>query len=202
LHRLGGEGGNVLGADRQDFILERARGAKPEGLRRFALPGLAVPIRIHDVAEAFVDRIAVRMHVRHAAHGARGDGRAVIGVLARDDDAPLGFAFEHPIMPDQADRGVVRFRARRAVENLIEIAGSELGKLARQGDDRGVRRLEEGIVERKLDHLVVSRLRERLAPIADVAGPQSRHAVENALAFAVPDIGAVAAHDDARAGRP
>src|SRR6476620_4388983 len=105
-------------------------------------------------------------------------------------------------MPDQADRGVVRFRARRAVEHLIEVFGGELGKLARQGDDRRVRRLEEGVVERKVYHLVVSRLRERLAPIADVASPQSRHAVENALAFAVPDIGAVAAHDDARAGRP
>ena len=37
LHRLAGEGGDVLGPDREDFILERARGAKAERLRRLAL---------------------------------------------------------------------------------------------------------------------------------------------------------------------
>ena len=36
LHRLAGEGGDVLRPDGQDLVLERARGAKAERLRRLA----------------------------------------------------------------------------------------------------------------------------------------------------------------------
>ena len=132
LHRLAGKGCDVLRSDGQDLVLERARGAKAELVRRLAFEGLAVPIGIHDVAEALIDRVAMRVHVRHAAHRACGDGRAVIGVLARDDDAPLGLALEHPIVPDQADGGVVRFRPRRAIEHLVEVVGRDLGELARR----------------------------------------------------------------------
>ena len=158
LHRLAGKGGDVLRSDGQDLVLERARGAKAEIFRRLAFEGLAVPIGIHDVAEALIDRVAVQMHMRHAAHRGCGDGRAVIGVLARDDDTPLRLALERPVMTDQADRGVVRFRPRRAVEHLVEVVWRNLGELARQLDDRRVRGAEEGVVERQLEHLLVGRL--------------------------------------------
>src|SRR6202022_2834201 len=100
LHRLAGERGNVLGAGPQDLILQSTRGSNAEGFRRFAVLGLAVPVRIDDVAEALIDGVAVRMHVGHAAHRTGGNRRPGIGALARDDDAPLGLAFEHPIVTD------------------------------------------------------------------------------------------------------
>ena len=40
LHRLAGKGGDVLRADGQDLVLERARGAKAELFRRLAFEGL------------------------------------------------------------------------------------------------------------------------------------------------------------------
>src|SRR6185312_15669444 len=81
LNRLAGKGGDSLGTDREDFLLQRARGTKAERLLRLALLRLAVPIGIHDVAETLIDGIAVLVHMRHAAHRSGGDGRAVIGVL-------------------------------------------------------------------------------------------------------------------------
>ena len=77
--------------------------------------------------------------------------------------------------------------------------GRELRELARQRYDRRMRRLEERIVERQLDHLVVSGLRQLLTSVADVARPKTRHAVEDAIAFAVDDVGAFALDDDAHA---
>ncbi len=153
------------------------------------------------MAEALVDGIGVGVDVRHAAHGARRDRRAVVGVPARDDDAPVGLALERPVMADEADRRVVRFGARRAVEHLLQVRGRDLGELAREGDDGGMRRLEEGVVERQLEHLLIGRLGQLLAAVADVAGPEPRHAVEHALALAVPDVGTVGAHDDAGPAR-
>src|SRR5262245_51862795 len=64
-----------------------------------------------------------------------------------------------------------------------------------------MRRLEERIVERQLDHLLIGRLRELLAAVADVAGPEPRHAVEDAFTLAVKDVGPVGPHDDARPAR-
>ncbi len=40
------------------------------------------------------------------------------------------------------------------------------------------------------------------AAVADVRGPEAGHAVENALAFAVPDVGTIALDDDARSAAP
>ena len=58
---------------------------------------------------------------------------------------------------------------------------------------------KEGVVERQLEHLPVAGLGELLPAVAEIGRPQACHAVENALALAVPNIGPVAAHDDARA---
>ena len=58
-------------------------------------------------------------------------------------------------------------------------------------------RLEERIVERQLDHLVVGGLRKLLIAVADVRRPKAGHAIEDAVAFAVDDVRAFALHDDA-----
>src|SRR3546814_3946318 len=59
--------------------------------------------------------------------------------------------------------------------------------------------LEEGVVVGQRQHLVVSRLRQALAPVADVHAPQPRHAVEDAVAFGVLEPDALGTGDDARA---
>ena len=65
-----------------------------------------------------------------------------------------------------------------------------------------MRGLEEGVVERQLEHLLVGRLGKLAAAMADIRRPQAGHAVENALALAVPKVRSVAADDDARAACP
>src|SRR5262245_15068328 len=141
------------------------------------------------------------MHMAHAAHRTGGDGRAVIGVLARDDDLALRLAFQCPIVPNEADGGVVRFRTRRAEEDLIEILGRDLGELARELYDRRMRGAKEGVVVRQLEHLPVGRLGQFLVAVPDICRPQARHAVEDAVALAVPNVGPVAADDNAGAAR-
>src|SRR6188472_1067328 len=58
-------------------------------------------------------------------------------------------------------------------------------------------RAEEGVGERQLEHLPVAGLGELFAAVAKIRRPQAGHAVENALALAVPEIRSVAADDDA-----
>ncbi len=200
MHRLAGEGCDVLWSAAQDFVFDGARGTQAELFRVLAGEGVAIPVRVHHVTEAFVNRIAVLVHVAHAAHRARGDRRAVIGILAADDDAPFRLALQHPVMADEADRGIVRFRSGGTEENLIEVSGRQFGELARKLDDGRMRRLEERIVERQFHDLVVGGLREFLVAVADVRRPKACHAVEDAIALAIDDVSAFTFHNDARAG--
>jgi hypothetical protein len=65
-----------------------------------------------------------------------------------------------------------------------------------------MRGAEERVVERELEHLRVGHLGKLLPAIADISPSIARHPVEDALALAVPDIGPLAAHDDACAASP
>src|SRR3546814_11434392 len=56
-----------------------------------------------------------------------------------------------------------------------------------------------GVVVGQRQHLVVSRLRQALAPVADVHAPQPRHAVEDAVAFGVLEPDALGTGAAARA---
>ncbi len=94
-HGLGCDRGHVLRPGCKDLVLDGFRGTKPEGFEALAVAPFPVPVGIHGVAEALVHRVAVLVHMRHATHGAGRDGRAVIGVLAADDDAPLRLALQH-----------------------------------------------------------------------------------------------------------
>ncbi len=199
LDRFGRDGCHVLGTHCQDLVLEGLRGALAELFEALAIFSFAIPVWIDDVAEALITRVAVGMDVRHAAHGPSRNCRAVVGLIARDDDAPLGLALEHPVMADEADGGVVALRARRREEHLVQVRRRDLGKLLCERDHRRVRRTEERIVERQLQHLGVSGVRQLLAAVADVRRPQARHAVEDAVAFAIENVGAFPANDDASA---
>jgi hypothetical protein len=59
-----------------------------------------------------------------------------------------------------------------------------------------MRGVEEGVVVRQLEQLLVRRVGDRLAAIADVDAPQAGEGVEQLLAFGIPEIGALCPGDD------
>ena len=59
--------------------------------------------------------------------------------------------------------------------------------------------VEEAVVERQLQQLLVGRLGQLLAAVAHVDAPQARHAIEDLFALTVPDVDAVATNHDAGA---
>ncbi len=82
---------------------------------------------------------------------------------------------------------------------MIHMLRCDFGDSRGQLDGRGVGALEEAVVVGQLQHLLVGGLSQFLAAVADIHAPQTGHAVEHLVAFAVPEIHALGALDDARA---
>jgi hypothetical protein len=82
---------------------------------------------------------------------------------------------------------------------MIELRRRELDQQARQLDGRRVRRLEEAVVERQLEHLRARHVGELGAPVAQRHAPQARHAIEQPAPVRVVQVDALRARDDARA---
>ena len=141
------------------------------------------------------------VHVAHAAKRSAGHGAAVVGVVAADDGLALRLAAQVPIATHHAHDGVVRFGPRTGEERTVELRRREFGQHARQFNGGRVGALEEAVVVRQLQHLPIGRFCRFLAAIADIHAPQTSHAVEDAVAFRVPQIGPFGAHNDARAFR-
>ena len=59
-----------------------------------------------DVLDAGQDGAGLLVHLRHATQAAAGHGAAVIGVLARDDDAARGLLDQVPVAAHHLDHGV------------------------------------------------------------------------------------------------
>ena len=139
-------------------------------------------------------QIALRVHIAHAAQRGAANGGAVIGVDAADQGFFLRLALRRPEMPRHADHGVVGFRAGIGQKHMVELRRGQLGQQGGQLDHRRVSGLEKCIVKRQFQHLLVSRLGQLLAAIAEIDAPQPGHAVDDALAFRIPDAHAFAAH--------
>ena len=152
---------------------------------------------MHDVGHRAAE---LAVHVLHAAERNAGDRRAVVGVLARDDDVLAGLAFERPVVPHEPERRVVGFRSGRAEKHLVDRFWREFGQFLRQKHRRRRRTFEEGVVVGQLQHLLVGDLGQFLAAVADGHAPEAGHAVEDGVALAVVDVGAIGAHDHARSG--
>ncbi len=200
LDRLADEGRDVVRPRFEDRLLHRAGGAQAE-----IVVALAGQLELEGIGHHHVDDVGHRavqlaVHAFHAAERGAGDGRAVIGHLARDDAVLLGLALERPVVPDEADGGVVRFGPGGAEEDLAEAGRRNLGDLAGEQHGAGRRAAEEGVVVGQLLHLPVGGLGELLAAVADIDAPQARHAVEDLVALAVVDEGTVGADDHAAAG--
>ena len=142
---------------------------------------------------------ALGVHAAHAAERGAGHRRAVVGVVAADDDLALGLAEHVPVAAHHAHDGVVALRARAGEEHVLELRRRDLGQQFGQLDRRRRGGLEEGVVEGQLLHLPRRRVDQLLLAVADVDAPQARHRVEDLRALAVPQVDVVGARDDARA---
>ena len=127
-------------------------------------------------------QVALGVQGGHAAEAGAGDGGAVIGVLAGDEDRLLRLAEGGPIMPDHAEHGVVGLGAGIDEEYPVEMGRGDFGQLLGQLHRRRVGGLEESVVIGQLEHLGMGGVGDRAAAIADLHAPQSGHAVENAVA--------------------
>ncbi len=81
LDRFADEGGDVLRPDGQDAVFQRLRYALGERIRTFA-ETLTEKIRLQHMFDAGNRQITLDMHEAHPAQRGRGDGRAMIGILA------------------------------------------------------------------------------------------------------------------------
>ncbi len=80
---------------------------------------------------------ALRVHALHAAEAGTGHGRAVIAVVAADEDVLLRLVLHRPEMPHHAQDGVVGFRAGVGKEDVVQISRRQLGELGRQAGSVG-----------------------------------------------------------------
>jgi hypothetical protein len=130
--------------------------------------------------------------------GAR-HGRAVVAVDAADDDLLVRLALHRPVVADHAQHGVVAFGAGAGEEHVVHALRRHIGDCLGQLQRRRVGGLEEQVVVRQLLHLLAGDLGQLIATIADRHAPQAGHAIENLVAFAVPEVHALGRGDDARA---
>ncbi len=196
--RLAHEGGDVVRAQLQDLVLDSSGGLEAERLGR-QVAAEVVPVGRHNVDEAGQRQVGLGVHLRLAAQAGPQHGAAVIGVVPADEGLLGRLALEVPEMAHHARDGVVGFRARGAVEDVVQARGRHLGQLFGELDRGGRRGLEEGVVVGQLQHLPVGRLGQLLAAVADVDAPQAGHAVDEGVALGVGERHSVGLRDDAAA---
>ncbi len=142
---------------------------------------------------------ALLVHALHPAQAGAGHGGAVVAVVAGDEDVLARLVLHRPVVPHQAQDGVVGFRAGVDEEGVIQIVRRQLGQLGRQADGGLGGALEEAVVVGQLLHLPRGGPAQLGAAIADVDAPQPGEGVEQLVAFGIPDVAALAAGQDARA---
>ena len=122
----------------------------------------------------------------------------MIGVFTTDDDRLGRLPLHLPVCPDKADIRVVGLGPRTGEENVIQITRSQFRDLAGQCDCRHMCRLKKRVVVRQFAHLPRRNFGKVVASVADVHAPQTRHAVDDLVAFAVCDPHALGTGNHAR----
>ena len=103
-----------------------------------------------------------------------------------------GLPFAIPEIADELERGVVGFRSRIGEQNVLVSRRQKRRELGRQLDRPRVRGLEEVVVVGKRLQRLIARFGQFLVAVADLHAPQAGHAVDDLLAFGVPQIDALA----------
>ena len=86
------------------------------------------------------------VHAAHAAEAGGGDGAAVVGVLAADDELPTRLVDEVEVAVDQADVGVVGLGTRIGEKDVVEPFRQHCNEALRHLDGDVGRAVEETVV--------------------------------------------------------
>jgi len=156
-------------------------------------------IGLVDVDYARNGQAALGVHPLHAAQTGPRHGGAVVGVVAADDHLLVRLPLAGPVVAHHAQHGVVALGTRAGEEDVVEVRRRDLGQQGGQLGSRGVAGLEEKVVVGQLLHLASGGIHQLLTAVAHVDAPQTRHPVQNALAFGVFQIDAFGLGDDATA---
>ena len=190
LHRLADKGRNLIDAQFQDHFFQLTRAQQAELVRRH-VAAFGIPVRLADMDDP-ADHPAMGMDRGHAAQAAAAHGGAVVAILAGNDHRLFRLALDVPVPADQTDIRVIGLGPRSGKEDMVQIARGQFGKLGGKGNGRNMRCLEEGVVIAQLFHLARGHCGQFLAPVADVHTPQSSHAVDDPVTFAVGQPNALA----------
>ncbi|MOA08226.1 hypothetical protein D3C78_1279750 [compost metagenome] len=151
---------------------------------------------MHDARDR---QVALFVHIGHAAQAGAGHGRTVVTVFTADDDLLVRLALDRPVMANHAQHGVVAFGTGTGEEHVVHAFWCDVGDGLGQFQHRRVSGLEEQVVVRQLTHLLAGGIGQLVATVTDGHAPQAGHAVEDLVAFAVPQVNALGVGDDARA---
>src|SRR5579864_2981356 len=111
----------------------------------------------------------------------------------------LGPSLAVPEVSNQLESSVVGLGARIGEQHMLVARWQQRRKFRRKFDRPGIRCLEKVIVVGERLESLVPRLGQLLVPISDLDTPKTRHAVDDLLAFGIPQIDAASARDDADA---
>ncbi len=116
--------------------------------------------------------------LRDAADRDAAEAHPVVRAFAADEAHARGLAVGAMVGEGDLEGGVDRLGSGIAEEDIVEVAGRELGHAVRAFEGDRVAELERrGVVERA--HLRRDRIRDALAAMARVHAPQARGAVEH-----------------------
>ena len=200
LYRLGDERGDLVDTEFLDLVGDGLRDLFAELGAIEVLAELAAfgePVGLLDMHHVRNDA-ALGVHLVHAAEAGRGDGAAVVGVLAADHDAFLRLAENVPVAPHQAQYRVVRFRAGTGEKGVVDVRRRDLGEQRRQLGCRRRGRLEERVVVGQLADLFRRGVDQALLAVTHVHAPQPGHHVEQLVAVGIGQEDTVGRFDYAR----
>ncbi len=176
-HGLAEERGDVRRADALDLGLER--------LRRLVI----------DVRDRAEQRAVALAHGLHADEARAEPVRAVVGERAADQVDAVGLALCRPVLACELGCGVDRVSASEAQEDAGIRHRRELDEPLDELERRRVGDVAERLEGLERAQLARDRLDHLLTGVPDVRMPETRGAVEVALARVVPEVDALAAGD-------
>ena len=210
-HRVDHQQDAVLPADRGDLLdvarrrredaarahhrlaEERSHALRPDALE--LVPQRLGRVVLH-LGRRRDERPPAVAHRLHAADRGAERHRAVVAVRAADDVEPLRLVQGLPVETRELRCCVDRVAAAHREEDLGTVHRRHRGELRGQLERRRIRHLAEDRPRLERAQLPRDRVGDLLPPVADVAVPEARGAVEVAVAGVVPDMDAFAAHED------
>ncbi len=173
-----------VGALVADHVLEALQALRDRA-RLLLAPAVGVRVA-HDPDEARLVGPAARV----AGEGHRPEGRAVVGAIAGEDLVPAG------VVAGELDRVLDRLGAAEGEEDLVEVAGQDLGQLRAEPPADLGREAGHDVLE--LRRLLGDRVDDPPVAVADVHRHQLAVEVEDPLALGRVEVDALGVIDGDR----